>query len=199
MAKEKKGSHYEMVLEDRHLLGVFFAVVLLCALFFTLGFVLGRNQVAKIVPAGPAPKPAAAQPAPAPGDLSFYDRVEGKQPPESVPASPPPKAESKPAGAAPAKPVSPPATRTPSPTPTPTSPAPAASPSIYLQVAAVTQESDAKRLAGELRKLGFPTVIVPPRGDAFYRVQVGPFDNAELAAAAEQRLEAQGFRQIIKR
>lgn len=177
----KRGSHYEVVLEERHLVAVFFAAVLLCALFFTLGFVLGRNQV-RSSQAAPPPsekKPAATQPAgPAAEDLSFYDRVEGKKPAEQVGASTD-EAEKE-------------ATK-------PKVGPPAASPPIYLQVAAVTQEPDAKRLAQELQKLGFPTVIRPPRQDRFYRVQVGPFENAALAATAQRRLEAQGFRKIIKR
>ena len=64
--REKKGGHYEMTLENRHLLGVFFAVVLLCAIFFTLGFVLGRNQAVAKVPASPPQKPSAPAPATSP-------------------------------------------------------------------------------------------------------------------------------------
>lgn len=196
MAKGKKGSHYELVLEDRHLIGVFFAVVLLCALFFTLGFVLGRNQVAAKKPASaPAGKAEATTEtaAPAADDLSFYDRVEGKQPPETLPGSSSPARKqptSKPAAVpSPPKASPPPAAAGPAATPTP----------IYLQVAALTQEPDAKRLVNELRKLGFAALIVPLRDDRFYRVQVGPFESPELAAAAERRLKAQGFRDIIRR
>ena len=185
MVRGKKGDSYEMVLESRHLLGVFFAVVLLCAIFFTFGFVLGRNQV----PATNEVKPAAQKPAPAEAatpeakDLSFYDRVEGKPPsdtlPRPQPTAPAVAAQPKPAQTtpAPARPVEP----------------------IYLQVAALSQEADAKRLGQELEKLGFPAVIRPPREDRFYRVQVGPFDTADLADAAQRRLEAQGFRQIVRR
>lgn len=188
MSAEKKGGHYEMVLEDRHLLGVFFAVVLLCAVFFTLGFVLGRNQVAsKSAATAPAQKPgaAAAETPPAADDLSFYQRVEGKPPAEKLPAAKP-------------------QPKTPAAKPTESKPAaeppPAAAPApIYLQVAAVTQEADAKRLAAELRKLGFPALIVPPKADRFYRVQVGPFETPDLATAAQRRLEAQGYRDIIRR
>ena len=188
MANGKKGGHYEMVLEDRHLLGVFFAVVLLCAIFFTLGFVLGRNQAAA-KPAAEAekkPAPTAQQPAsPSADDLSFYQRVEGKPPAETVPATKPPAPKTEP--------------------PPQTKPAPAASaasastaPALYLQIAAVQQESDAKQLAARLQKLGFTAAIVPPRADRFYRVQVGPFETAELADAARNRLEAQGFRDVVK-
>ena len=193
---EKKGGHYEMTLENRHLLGVFFAVVLLCAIFFTLGFVLGRNQMAAKAPASPAQKPPAQAPtaSPGPDDLSFYQRVEGKPPAEPVPATKP--AESKPTAAKPAAPK--PAT----PTPAKTAPAPAkpAAPAetYYLQVAAVTQEAEAQRLVGDLKKQGFSSVIIPPSADHFYRVQVGPLGSLELADAAQRRLETQGFRQILR-
>jgi DedD protein len=185
MAKGRKGDNYEMVLESRHLLGVFFAVVLLCAVFFTFGFVLGRNQI----PAGKDVEPTAQKPAPAEGaapeakDLSFYDRVEGKPPADTLP---------RPQPTAPAV-----ATQ---PKPAQATPAPARSVEpIYLQVAALSQEPDAKRLGQELEKLGFPVVIRAPREDRFYRVQVGPFETAALAEAAQRRLEAQGFRQIVRR
>lgn len=192
MPKEQKGGQYEMVLEGRHLLGVFFAVVLLCAVFFTLGFVLGRDQASgpKTTAAVPAKtSPAAPAQQPAPDDLSFYQRVEGKQPPESLAASQPPQQQ---AGKAPAeKPVGPGAATRPS--------AAAATAPIYLQVAAVSNEADAKRLADELWKLGFPAVVRAPAGDRFYRVLAGPFDSSELATAAQRRLEAHGFRDIIRR
>jgi len=193
--REKKGGHYEMTLENRHLLGVFFAVVLLCAIFFTLGFVLGRNQAVAKVPASPPQKPSAPAPAasPAPDDLSFYERVEGKPPAETLPATKP--AESKPPAAKPAE--SKPTTTAAKPAAAPAKPA-AAKETYYLQVAAVTQEAEAQRLVGELKKRGFSSVIIPPSADRFYRVQVGPLESAELADAAQQRLEAQGFRQILK-
>jgi cell division protein FtsN len=180
MAKQKKGDSYEMVLESRHLLGVFFAVVLLCALFFTLGFVLGRSQGQEQAQAAPAAKPPAAEPsgAPAAEDLTFYDRVEGKSAAETAGTG---------QGAASAV----------RPTPATTA-APAADP-IYLQVAALSQEADAKRLSQKLLELAFPVVIRPPGDDRLYRVQVGPFQTKELADAAEQRLKAQGFRQIVRR
>ena len=185
MAKGKKGDNYEMVLENRHLLGVFFAVVLLCAVFFTFGFVLGRNQAppqSEVQPS--AQKPASARgAAPEAKDLSFYERVEGNPPSDTLPRK---------------QPAQPPVAAQPKPAQAPPAPARAAEP-IYLQIAALSQEADAKRLAQELEKLGFSVLLRPPREDRFYRVQVGPFENAELADAAQRRLEAQGFRQIVRR
>lgn len=182
----EKGGHYDMTLEGRHLLGIFFAVVLLCAVFFTLGFVLGRNQAASLR-AAPAPAPGSAGPQaaqPQPRDLTFYDRVEGSKPEESIPATQP--AESPAAAPAPPPPAS--AAQTQS----------SAQP-IYLQVAAMSQEADAKRLAAELKKLGFDSEVRPPKEDRLYRVLVGPLENDELAAAARRRLEAHGFKDVVRR
>jgi len=170
-----------MTLEGRHLLGIFFAVVLLCAVFFTLGFVLGRNQAASLRTATPpsAPPSSATKAAePQPRDLTFYDRVDGSKPAESLPATQPPVEQPAPTAAAP--------------------PAPSAQP-IYLQVAAMSQEADAKRMAAELKKLGFDSEVRPPKDDRLYRVLVGPLENDELAAAARRRLEAHGFKDIVRR
>lgn len=182
MPGEKSSGAREVVLEDRHLFFVFVAVVLLCALFFTLGFVLGRNQATVQQTAAPAAKKPAAEPAastPA-QDLTFYDRV-GEKPSQQQEAL-------KPAPPAPA-----PATKSPA--------APASKPAgeYYLQVAALSQEADARRLAQDLEKKGFPVVVRPPSGGTLHRVLVGPLENAELAEAAKRRLEAHGFRPLVVR
>lgn len=184
--------HYEVVLEDRHLLGVFFAVVLLCAVFFTLGFVLGRSQSKSVRSATPPAEAKQTQaeatpPGTAAQDLSFYDRVEEKRAP----------AEKLPARSEPAPPA-----RTSPPSPPPAAPSRTAAkpePTLYLQVAAFGQEPEAKRLVEELLQMGFPARLLPPREDHFYRVQVGPFSSEELALAAQRRLETQGFRPILRR
>lgn len=169
-----------MTLEGRHLLVVFFVVVGLCAVFFALGFFLGRNQAAALRTATPPAQPApAAQPGPQPRDLTFYDRVGDAKPKESLPAARP---ETKPAA---------PAASTPSSAPSTTP--------IYLQVAAVSQEADARRLASELRKLGFDCEIRPPKEERLYRVMVGPLATEELADTAKRRLEAQGYKSIVRR
>lgn len=184
-----KGGSTEMVLETRHLVGVFLAAVVLCAVFFTLGFIYGRDQERAAARAAELkarttdttpPTPAAPRPGSSPADLGFYDRLGTKPKPEaSRPASP--------------RPQPPAAVKV-----TPTSP-PAGSERIFLQVAALTQKDDAERLRAELYRLGFPAVVVPPGSDKLFRVQVGPFTDPELAAAAERRLEAQGFKVIHKR
>src|SRR6202044_2331957 len=44
MAGSGKRGGGDRVLESRHLVGLFLGVVLLCGVFFTLGYVMGRNQ-----------------------------------------------------------------------------------------------------------------------------------------------------------
>ena len=68
-----------------------------------------------------------------------------------------------------------------------------------LQVAAVVRQADALALAQALQKKKFPVFVVTPDTDRFYRVQVGPYRDAQAANTARKRLEEQGFKTITKR
>src|SRR5579864_8673011 len=86
MAGSGKRGAGERILESRHLVGLFLGVVLLCGVFFTLGYVMGRTQYAGAVhasdaPTGtlpsrsPAPKEKASDPpAPSDGGWDFYGK-----------------------------------------------------------------------------------------------------------------------------
>jgi cell division septation protein DedD len=71
--------------------------------------------------------------------------------------------------------------------------------SIVLQVAAVTRASDALAMADALQQKKFPSFIVAPATDNFYRVQVGPYASDRSAEAAKTALDREGFKAIIKR
>ena len=45
----------ERVLESRHLIGLFLGVVILCAVFFNLGYVMGKSQYSGLVHAAYSP------------------------------------------------------------------------------------------------------------------------------------------------
>ena len=45
MAGSGKRGAGERILESRHLVGLFLGVVLLCGVFFTLGYVMGRTNL----------------------------------------------------------------------------------------------------------------------------------------------------------
>jgi cell division septation protein DedD len=68
-----------------------------------------------------------------------------------------------------------------------------------LQVAALVREADALALAQALQQKKFPAFVLTPGDDNFYRVQVGPYGDAQSASAARHALESQGFKSILKR
>src|ERR1700721_1559772 len=87
---QRGGGGGDRVLESRHLVSLFLGVVLLCGVFFTLGYVMGHNQYGGPVHASesadsdqpvrrPTPKPKAEQapaatPAPANNEWDFYSK-----------------------------------------------------------------------------------------------------------------------------
>jgi len=44
-----------------------------------------------------------------------------------------------------------------------------------------------------------PAIALSPGADKYYRVQVGPYADAAAAAVARVKLEAAGFKSIVKR
>ena len=70
---------------------------------------------------------------------------------------------------------------------------------VVLQVGALRSESDALAMADALQAKGFPSFVVNPTTDGFYRVQVGPFDNQAIGDKAKKSLEHAGFKAIYRR
>jgi septal ring-binding cell division protein DamX len=208
----RRGGAGERVLESRHVIGLFMLMLLFSGVFFTLGYVMGRNQYdgqvraasnpRTLLPTAVAPKsdpsakrsnearrdadPATDTNSPPNSDWSFYNA--GKSTPDD---------NLKPAW----------------PTPAPNARAVstsargrngksggAAIPSgaYTLQVAALRRESDAMSLASHLQKKKFPAFVVSLQGDQYYRVQVGPYADQKSADAAKKGLEGAGFRAIVK-
>jgi DedD protein len=212
MARSGKRGSGDRVLESRHLVGVFLGVVLLCGVFFTLGYVMGRAQYGgpvhasestlRTAPALPAPvrtRPGDASSARSTGEWDFYtNRHENRlEPPVTVkpPLADPPRLPS----------AAPKASGTASPeaaavgTPVRHGPPVMPSGSLLLQVAAVTRSSDALAMADALGQKGFPSFVTAPTTDNFYRVQVGPYRDDRAAESAKGALGRAGFKAIIKR
>ena len=202
----------DRVLESRHLVGLFLGVVLLCGVFFTLGYVMGKTQYGGLVhaaealsrttPERPAAKPVPAQPAdaaPANGEWDFYSKnnnTDRLQPAPKPPASvtrdgaelaAPPRTMPSPRGAK-AVPAS---ERFQTPR--------MSKNSVVLQVAALTHQGDALAMADALQQKRFPAFVVAPTSDKFYRVQVGPYTDAKAAESAKSALDRAGFKAIVKR
>jgi len=213
-ANGKRGGG-ERVLESRHLVGLFLGVVLLCGVFFTLGYVMGRTQYGgpvhafdaseKGAPAKPAPVKAKETPPPTPapaGEWDFYAKKEKDQnhiEPLPKPATTAPVSSSNaPAKTAPAL-VAPVSKPTAAPAPARYQPPRMLKGAIVVQVAALTRESDALAMADAVQQKKFPAFVVTPTTDNFYRVQVGPYADLQSAEAARRSLELAGFKTIIKR
>ena len=208
----------ERVLEGRHVIGLFLAVILLSGLFFTLGYVMGLHQSEASVSADDLPgkpevrnlsKPEAvskraskattpAQPptetgAPSSSEWEFYHAGEKNKTVDRLKPTPPaPQLESAPAfvkSTAQARGASGVTSKA----------VPAVSNAGYsLQVAAMHREADAIDLAKLLQKRKFPAYVLSPHGDKYYRVQVGPYADLKAADAARKGLEGAGFKAFVK-
>jgi len=71
--------------------------------------------------------------------------------------------------------------------------------SILLQVAASPRESDALTIANALQQKGFAVLVLEPTTDKFYRVEVGPYTDAQSAHLAKLALNHEGFQVIVRR
>lgn len=189
------------------LLFLFLGMVVLCAVFFGLGYTLGRNSGPAIAQAAepvPAATSGAAKPSPLnPGEnadqtpstdqLTFYKSVQQKdaQPAlaaQSAPAKPSPATteEARLAAAVGMTPV------------TATTPAPSPTPGYTVQIAAVTRREDADALVKALRKKQYPVFVASNVPDKLFHVQVGPFSDPKEADAIKARLAGDGYKAIVK-
>ena len=217
----KRGGAGERVLEGRHVIGLFMLMMLFSGVFFTLGYVMGRNQYDGQVRAATdlrgkpqppiSPKPdvvpkrtnnsAPTEPptdtaAPPNSDCEFYHAGENRKTEDHLkPIAP---------ASGPAHKSAPVLVRTPAPPKTFSGSskslnAPLIPGGAYtLQVAALTREADALELATRLQKRKFPAFVVSPQTDKYYRVQVGPYSDQKAAEAARKGLEGAGFKAIVK-
>jgi len=212
----KRGGAGERVLESRHVIGLFMLMLLFSGVFFTLGYVMGRNEIDGPVRAATDffRKPASSRtdanskrtnnpattptdnPAPPNSDWEFYHAGDNKKTEDYL----------KPVASAPAlarksapvlvKTTAPPKTAG-GPTKTPNAPLIPGG-AYTLQVAALTKEADALELATRLQKKKFPAFVLSPQADKYYRVQVGPYADSKAADVARKGLEGAGFKAIVK-
>jgi len=223
MASGGKRGAGERVLESKHVIGLFLLMLLFSGVFFTLGYVMGRNQYDGQVRAASS-NSRASEP-----DVSPKPETAPKQTPEAPPTA----SESDPATAnnnsdwefygsnKPAKrephlepvpnaPASSPASKTvnakarvqpatPAPATARTSKATTSAPlipngALILQVAALTKQDDALSIASSLQKKRYAAYVQTPQKDKFYRVQVGPFKDKKTADLVKKGLESEGFK-----
>lgn len=194
----------EITLGTGKLLVLFFGLVGVCALFFALGYSLGRKSEPAITTASAAVGPTQTAPAtaktgtdstPAPA-MTFYKSVEQKDANPQLTPAPDAKTDTTAApanantSAAPAQTA--PATAADSTTTLPTA-------GYFVQVAAVSKQEDADALVDALKKKDYPAFVAPAAMDKLFRVQVGPFSDIKDAEAMRTRLIGDGYSPIVKK
>jgi DedD protein len=205
----------EITLGTAKLLGLFFGLVIVCAVFFALGYTLGRKSDAGLTTTSPAPpfqtasgrpKPAGSATQPA-VPMTFYKAVEQKD--ANAQLSPATSTETAPtsptaAGQAPASTSG--ATESSSGTqaaqsanaPDPMAALPTSA--YFVQVAAVSKQDDAEALVDALKKKQYPAFVAAKTStDKLFRVQVGPFGDIRDAEGMRSRLINDGYNPILKK
>lgn len=191
----------EITLGTGKLLFLFFGLVGICALFFAVGYSLGRKSEPSITTASAAGSPQvvpgttkASSGSPATAPMTFYKSVEQKDAnPELTPAV---DAKTEPTSAPSADPAS--TATPPASTADPTTTLPASG--YFVQVAAVSKQEDGEALVDALKKKDYPAFVASPvTADKLFHVQVGPFPDIKDAEAMRARLIADGYSPILKK
>ena len=191
----------EITLGTGKLLVLFFGLVGVCALFFALGYSLGRKSEPVITAASASMPQVSSNTSKSSGaattnqPMTFYKSVEQKD--ANAELTPPANAakdakadsgaapETTAAAQAPASNAADPATMV------PTS-------SYFVQVAAVSKQEDADSLVDALKKKSYPA-FVAPASDKLFRVQLGPFSDVKEAEAMRAKLIGDGYSPILKK
>ncbi|HUS20100.1 MAG TPA: SPOR domain-containing protein [Terriglobales bacterium] len=186
----------ELTLSTGKLLGIFFGMVAICAVFFSLGYAVGKgsssaqaqvitdsSELSSISSTGGA-KPGAGKTAP-PVESTEAAPSSG----DTTPASAPRAEADKISAAADAVP------KLPAPELNDT-----AKTGFMVQVAAVSKKEDAEALVAALRKKQYPVLVVNNVPNSpLYHVQVGPFSQQKDAEAMRTKLASDGYNAILKK
>jgi DedD protein len=194
----------EITLGTGKLLGIFFALAIVCGLFFTMGYMLGKNTsagahteiVGSVPSSNTASKPAAgnkatqataqtcppdnpncAATAPASGSSDSNTTASDNSSASSASSA----SAGKPADQSNAQAAS-----------------AGAAGSFIVQVAAVSKQEDAELLKTSLQKKNYPVFIANNAGDPLFHVQVGPFTDRKDAEAMKTKLAGDGYMAIVK-
>lgn len=207
-----RGADREISLGAPAILGIFFALVLLCAGFFGFGYTMGRKsaQAANVdTAAANADTSSNGSAKPAAGSLASQPSEPATQPASGDSAAPV-VVQTDAASGSPSTPPSPSKNAATAadgmivgdkpPQPAASNQPPAISPSgtIMVQIAAVSSQDVADILLASLKKKGYSVSVRHEPQDKLLHVQIGPFANRKDAEAMQQRVLADGFNAIVK-
>jgi cell division septation protein DedD len=206
----------EISLSTTTILGIFFALALLCAVFFGFGYSMGRKS-AQPVSGGSSEvttKSENTSSKPSPGSPATPSTSSAGRPSAAETQSaimpldsPNPTGEDSPEASRPVKPAftssrsDVPAEVTPKAgKPLAIVPVAAALPSSgssVVQVAAMSHQEDADVVAVDLKRRGYTVAVRHEPQDKLFHVQIGPFANKKEADAMRQRLQSDGYNNAI--
>jgi cell division septation protein DedD len=207
----------EISLNTTTILGIFFALALLCAVFFGFGYSMGRKS-AQPVSGGSSEvttKSENTSSKPSPGSpANFSTSSAGRQAAGETQSaimpldSPNPAGEDSPQASHPVKAAF---TSSRSEVPAEVTPRSAIKPagiipiaaalpsagSSVVQVAAMSHQEDADVVAVDLKRRGYAVAVRHEPQDKLFHVQIGPFGNKKEADAMRQRLQTDGYNNAI--
>jgi DedD protein len=203
----------EITLGTAKLLGLFFGLVGICAVFFALGYTLGRKSDSGLAAAATTLAPQRAANGVKPGGsgaaastpMTFYKAVEQQNAnPQltsaaavaaTTDASRQQTAASSTSSAGSSSSGESVQTSNP---PDPMAPVPASG--YFVQVAAVSKQDDADSLVDALKTKLYPAFVASNSTvDKLFRVQVGPFGDIKEAETMRSRLISDGYNPILKK
>lgn len=216
----------EVTLNTGTVLALFFALALICAVFFGFGYSMGRKSTQAPVTAAnstttdssaddtastshnaASDKPAPGSPAiqAVPGYMSQQEANDANSKSTQSVAAAPVRTPAVPAPARTAVAATPPTaapvvrtTPPPAPVAAPVTAAAAAPGSVYVQIAAVSHQEDADVLKSALGRRGYKVVERSDANDRLIHVQIGPFTDRKAAEATRQKLLSDGYNAFLK-
>lgn len=191
MTADNEGYDTEITLGTGKMLALFFGLVILCAVFFGMGFSMGRNSgkaTPELLPSpsegarlpatarneAPAASAPVTQPAPAPAAQASADNTAPANTPQSGAATDPSQAAAQDAASQP-------------------------NAGYYVQVVAVSKQEDAQALVDSLKAHQYQAFIANQPSDKLFHVQVGPFTDVKDAEAMRTKLMNDGYNPILKK
>jgi len=223
---ERETPETEVTLSTGRLLGIFVGLVVICSIFFSLGYVFGHGSAptakTDVIPNAPASGNSGSKPSAGNknSDSPAQTCVAGTPncpPSASAPAAgapatgtnqsaqnPAPSSNPSSSAATSAKPPDHPAASASKTPPATNSASPTASNpptgAYMVQVAAVSKQEDAEILVAALRRKQYPAFVVSNiPGDPLFHIRVGPFTDPKEADAMRTRLVNDGYNAIVKK
>ena len=187
----------EITLGTGKLLVLFFGLVGVCALFFALGYSLGRKSGPEMAAANNAGTPKVssdankgAQASSSSQPMTFYKNVQQKDANAELTPAADGKTDSTAAN------NQTPASQNNGVDPSTTMP----SSGYFVQVAAVSKQEDADALVDALKKKEYPAFVASTAAnDKLFRVQLGPYGDVKDAEGIRTKLIGDGYSPILKR